>query len=315
MNGGLLELMKVFTRVVETGSFTAVALESGSTQPTVSRQISALEAHLSVRLFHRTTRAMNLTEEGRRYYEHALAALDAVDAAQASVGSGHEQVAGVVRVTAPHAFARLKILPRLKAFLSQWPQVDLDLHLSDRAVDLVEDGIDLAIRIGEIKDQNLVARRIGETRRVTVAAPDYMKGRKRPRHPRELVEHDCIVYSGAANADEWRFVDPASEEPLRVKVSGRVRVNGTEAMRGALFDGLGVAITPTWALTDEIDTKRLLQLLAGFEPAPLPIHAVYPTRRLVPPRVRAFLDFLIDSFAADPTLAGRGVASARALAR
>jgi len=312
MNSGLFELIQTFVRVVETGSFTAVASEIGSTQPTVSRQIGALEAHLNVRLFNRTTRSLTLTEEGRSYYNHALSVQDAVEQAEAAIRPGREHVTGTLRIAGPLAFTRLQVIPRLKRFLERWPEVSAELVLNDRAIDLVEEGIDVGIRIGEITDESLIARRIGETRRVTVAAPEYLHKRKRPDHPGDLVEHDCIVFSGLSTVDEWVFANAATEGAIRVKVSGPVKVNVSEAVQEAVMHGLGIAVVPTWVFRGEVEEGSLIRILDEFEPAPLPIHVVYPSRRMVTPRARAFIDYLIEEFRNDPVMAERSVHNARA---
>ena len=301
MNTGLLEHIRTFVRAVETGSFTAVAAEQGQSQPTVSRQISALEDHLGVRLMQRTTRALTLTDEGRGYYAHARGLLDAADEAALAVRPD-AAVRGTLRIAAPVAFARLHLMPRMARFLDAHPDLRTDWVLGDRPVDLVEEGVDLAIRIGLVTDQGLIARRIGQMRRVTVARPDYLAKHGRPQHPRDLISHDCIVYTGLATVDEWHFAGP-DNAPIVVKVSGRVRVNASEGMRSALLEGLGLAVCPTWLFTDEIDTGVIERVLNDFEPAPLPIQAVYPSRRLVPPRVRTFVDYLVEEFRTDPRLA------------
>jgi DNA-binding transcriptional LysR family regulator len=301
MNAGLLEHIRTFVRTVETGSFTAVALEQQQSQPTVSRQIAALEEHLGVRLMQRTTRALTLTDEGRSYYAHARGLLDAVEDAALAVHPD-AAVSGMLRIAAPLAFARLHLMPRMARFLAEHPDLRTDWLLGDRPVDLVEEGVDLAIRIGRITDQGLIARKIGQMKRVTVARPDYFARAGRPMHPRDLTEHDCIVYTGLATVDEWHFAGPDGA-PIVVKVSGRVRVSASEGMRSALLEGLGLAVCPTWLFTDEIETGVIERVLADFEPDPLPIQAVYPSRRLVPPRVRAFVDFLIEEFRADQRLA------------
>jgi len=302
MNTGLLEHIRTFVRAVETGSFTAVAAEQGQSQPTVSRQISALEDHLGVRLMQRTTRALTLTDEGRGYYANARGLLDAVEEAAMAVRPNAE-VRGMLRIAAPLAFARLHLMPRIARFLADHPDLRTDWVLGDRPVDLVEEGVDLAIRIGRITDQGLIARRIGEMRRVTVARPDYFARNGRPLHPHDLTGHDCIVYTGLATVDEWHFVGPDGAR-IVVKVSGRVRVSASEGMRSALLEGLGLAVCPTWLFTDEIETGVIERVLATYEPAALPIQAVYPSRRLVPPRVRAFVDYLVAEFREDPRLAG-----------
>ena len=305
MHAGLLEHIRTFVRAAETGSFTAVAVEQQQSQPTISRQISALEKHLGVRLLQRTTRALTLTDEGRTYYDHARAILEAVEGASIAVRPGNAAVTGQLRIAAPLAFARLHIMPRMKRFLAMHPTLTTDWVLGDRPVDLVEEGVDLAIRIGRIADQSLIARRIGGMRRITVATPDYWLRNGRPTHPEELKAHDCIVYTGLATVDEWHFRS-MNGSPQVVKVKGRVRVSASEGMRTAVLEGLGVAVVPTWLFTDEIERGILQRVLTDYEPDPLPIQAVTPSRRLVPPRVRAFSDFLADEFMKDPGLSGQG---------
>lgn len=301
MNAGLLEHIRTFLRAVETGSFTAVAAEQQQSQPTVSRQISALEEHLGVRLLQRTTRALTLTDEGRTYYQHACAMLEAVDAAAAAVRPGTTAVIGQLRIAAPLAFARLHIMPRMQRFLDAHPALTTDWVLGDRPVDLVEEGVDIAIRIGRITDQSLIARRIGEMRRVTVATPAYWMKNGRPTHPHELKAHDCIVYTGLSTVDEWHFA-ALDGSPEVVKVKGRVRVSASEGMRSAVLEGLGVAVVPTWLFTDEIELGILQRVLTDYEPDPMPIQVVTPSRRMVPPRVRAFSDYLAAEFRAEPRL-------------
>lgn len=304
MNAGLLEHIRTFVRAVEAGSFTAVAAGQRQSQPTVSRQISALEDHLGVRLLQRTTRALTLTDEGRTYYNHARAILDAVEAAAVEMRSGGAVATGNLRIAAPIAFARLHLMPRMQRFLAAHPTLTTDWVLGDRPIDLVEEGIDVAIRIGRATDQALIARRIGEIRRITVATPEYWQRNGRPNHPEELKSHDCIVYSGLATVDEWHFRGPDGTAHT-VKVKGRVRVNASEGVRSAVLEGLGVAVVPTWLLADEIERGILHRVLTEYEPDSLPIQAVTPSRRFVPPRVRAFSDFLASEFRGDPRLSGQ----------
>jgi len=305
MNAGLLEHIRTFARAVETGSFTAVAVEQQQSQPTVSRQISALEEHLGVRLMQRTTRVLTLTDEGRTYYEHARALLEAVDAAAMAARPGEAAVSGQLRIAAPVAFARLHLMPRMKRFLAEHPALTTDWLLGDKPIDLVEEGVDLAIRIGRITDQSLIARKIGEMRRVTVATPDYWVRNGRPTHPEGLKAHDCIVYTGLATVDEWHF-SGRDGAPQVVRVKGRIRVNASEGVRSAVLEGLGVAVVPTWFFTDEMERGILERVLADYEPAALPIQAVTPSRRLIPPRVRAFSDFLAAEFERSPRLSASG---------
>lgn len=302
MQNGLLEHIKSFVRAVETGSFTAVAAEQGQSQPTVSRQLLALEEHLGVRLMQRTTRALSLTEEGRAYYNHARLLLDGAEQAALAVRPGAVQVSGLLRIAAPLAFARLHLLPRLDAFLCAHPGLRTDWILGDRHVDLVEEGVDLAIRIGQVTDQGLIARRIGKTRRQVLATPAYFAKHSIPETPADLRHHDCIVYTGLSTRDEWHFQGPEGE-PVAVRVSGRVQVNASDGMRAAVLEGLGIAVCPTWLFADEVERGLLARVLEAFEPKPLPIQAVMPSHRLVTPRVRAFVDHVIEEFRRDPRLA------------
>jgi DNA-binding transcriptional LysR family regulator len=265
MNSGLAEHIRTFVRSVETGSFTAVAAEQGQSQPTVSRQILALEEHLGVRLMQRTTRALTLTDEGRSYYAHARAVLDALEEAQDSVRPG-SAVRGTLRIAAPVAFARLHLMPRIGRFLQAHPELRTDWLLGDRPVDLVEEGVDLAIRIGRVTDQGLIVRRIGQMRRITVARPDYFARHGRPQHPHDLRHHDCIVYTGLATVDEWHFTG-LDGAPIVVKVAGRVRVSASEGMLSALLEGLGLAVCPTWLFDGEVERGEVERVLADFEPA------------------------------------------------
>lgn len=296
----LLGLMQSFVRVVEAGSFTAVADERNTSQPTISRQIAALEEHLGTRLLTRTTRALTLTDDGRSFYESARYAIETIMAAEAAVGRRQGRATGVLRFASPVVFGRLYIVPRLPAFMARYPDVTVDIMMTDTFTDLVEQGIDLAIRIGEITDPGLIARRIGTVQRICVASPDYLKSRKAPRRPRDLSDHDCIVYTRLATGNRWWF--ESSEGPVAIDVSGRYRADNSEAVREGVLAGLGIAVIPAFAFADEINTGRVKVLLKKFEPKPLPMHVVYPSRRFVPLKVRAMIDHLTHEFALAPKL-------------
>jgi len=300
----LLGPMRTFVRVVEAGSFTAVAAEQNTTQPTISRQVAALEDHLGARLLTRTTRALTLTDDGRAFYEHALRALEAIGEAENAVGRRQAKPSGSLRLAVPVVLGRRHIVPRLARFLARYPEVAIDLAMSDGFVDLVEQGIDLAIRVGEITDQSLVARKIGMVRRVTVASPAYLKAKGTPRTPDDLKRHDCIVYTRLATGNRWHF--ESRDGPLSVTVSGRYRVDNSEAVREGVLAGLGIAVIPAFAFSDEIKRGTVKVLLKAYEPKLLPLNAVYPSRRYVPLRVRAMIDFLSHELEIDPVLSGYG---------
>lgn len=301
----LLTLFKTFLRVVETGSFTAVAAEFNTSQPTISRQIAALEERVGALLFQRTTRALAVTEDGRVLYEQARQTLDSVQQALGSVGRLRLAPTGLLRLACPVVFGRLHIVPRLPAFLARHPGVTIDLVMNDGFTDLVEEGIDLAIRIGAIVDPGLIARRIGLTRRVTVASPAYLAARGTPVVPADLAGHDCIVYARLATGNRWKF--SGRDGPVSVSVSGRYRVNNSEGVREGVLAGLGIGVVPVWHFTDEIASGRLAVILADFEPKPLPTQAVYPSRRFLAPKVRAMIDFLAHEFELDLRLSSYGL--------
>ncbi|MEZ5936081.1 MAG: LysR family transcriptional regulator [Alphaproteobacteria bacterium] len=292
-----------FLRAVDTGSFTEVARELNTTQPTVSKQVAALEAHLGVQLLVRTTRSLALTEEGRRFYEQARVAIDAFEGAEAAA-RGERGVRGTLRLGCPVSFGQVQIVPRLKGFLAQHPDLAVELVMSDAFLDPVEQGVDVVIRIGNLADSSLTARRIGTARRATVASPAYVAQHGEPRAPAELAGHDCILYTRLATGAEWPFDGPAG--PCPVRVAGRVRADNSAALRGAILDGLGIGMAPLWLVGEDIRAGRLVRLLKGFEAATLPIHAVSPPRRFTPPKVTAFVAHLAQEFRVDPFVSDYG---------
>lgn len=301
----IVAAMQVFVRVAEAGGFTSVAREIHTTQPTVSRVIAALEDHLGARLFHRSTRAVSLTDDGKHFYELARHALEAVSEAENAVGKRRTRAFGRVRFGIPVAFGRLQVAPRMPRFFELNPGVQIELVMSDSFVDLVEQGIDLAIRVGEIADPTLIARRIGTTRRVTVASRDYLERRGEPVHPADLTVHDCIVYTRLATGNQWHFA--GDDREIVVPVQGRYLVDNSEGVREGVLGGLGIGVIPIWLFKeDEITRGKVRIILKDFEPTSLPIHAVFPSRHLVPTKVRAMIEFLAAEFERDPLLSDRG---------
>ena len=291
----LLSGMRLFARVVEAGGFSTVARESRTSQPTISRTIAALEAHLGVRLLNRSSRAVTLTDDGREFYQRARAALEAVAEAEGSVGRRGSEPSGLLRLGTPVAFGRLHVVPLIPRFLERHPNVGVELVMNDGFVDLVGEGLDLAVRVGNLADPSLIARPIGMTRRVTVAASSYLERCGTPSTPAALAEHDCVIYTRLATGQRWHF--EGSEGPVQVDVRGRFSADNSEAVREAVIGGAGIAVLPVWLFRDEIDRGLVQLILEQFEPTPLPIHAVYPSRRLLSAKVRAMIDFLAAEFA------------------
>jgi DNA-binding transcriptional LysR family regulator len=255
----------------------------------------------------RTTRALTLTDDGRAFYEHALRALEAIGEAENAVGRRQAKPTGTLRLAVPVVLGRRHIVPRLAQFLARYPEVTIDLTMGDGFVDLVEQGIDLAIRVGEITDQSLVARKIGMVRRVTVASLAYLKAKGTPRTPDDLKRHDCIVYTRLATGNRWHF--EGRDGLLSVDVSGRFRVDNSEAVREGVLAGLGIAVIPAFAFSDEITRGDVKVLLKAYEPKLLPLNAIYPSRRYVSLRVRAMIDFLGHELDVDPVLSGYGAST------
>lgn len=299
-----LACMKSFARTVETGSFSAVARELATTQPTISKQIAALEAHLGVRLLSRSTRHLSLTDDGTRYYQQCRLALEAVEAAEASVSERQKPV-GTLKINCPVSFGQMQIVPRLKLFFARYPDIKIDMMMNDRYVDLVEAGVDVAIRVGELQDSSLIARRIGTTRRITVATADYVAQAGEPKTPAELIRHQCIVFTRLSTVNEWHFDGPQGH--LQVKVQGKFQVDSSIAIKRAVLADLGIAMSSIWLFSDEIHDGTVKVLLRDYEPNPIPIHALYTSRHYQPAKVRCFIDFLADEFRLDPWVSDYGI--------
>src|SRR6202453_3683502 len=288
-------LMYSFARVVETGSFSAVARELGTGQPNISRHIAALERHLGTRLLHRSTRKLTLTPEGERYYSQTRSVIDAITEAE-STARGNDAPRGLLRVACPTVLGRSHILPQVKAILARFPEMEIDLQIGDRYIDLVEEGVDLAIRIGTLKDSALKARRIGAVERLCVASSEYLAEHSAPTNPNDLRSHSCILYTLSSAGSTWSFRD------IDVVVRGRFRVNSPDGIRSAVLDGIGIAYAPGWLFEDALADRRVCSLLIEHYGPPVPIHFVYAANRLLPRRARVFMDFIAEAFARDPAL-------------
>lgn len=292
-------LMQLFVRIVESGSFSAVARELGMIQPTVSKQMTALEDKLGVRLLNRTTRRLSLTEAGREYYERCQRILDEVQEMETDVSGLQNRPTGTLRVNTPVAFGNVHMLPLILAFRRHYPGIAIDLSLDDRYVDLIQEGIDVAIRFGELGDSQLVARQVGSSARVCVASPDYLAQNGTPRHPSELRNHKCVTYTYLFS-NEWPFDGP--DGPLAVKVHGDFRANSGTTIRAAALEGAGIASVPAFLIRDDVETGRLVQVLAQYAPAPIRISAVYPSGRLLSRKVKMFVDYMQQEFLKIPML-------------
>ena len=296
-----LAAMQTFVRVVESGSFSAVAREIRSTQSAVSKQVAALERELGAKLLSRTTRSLALTEAGERYFTQARRLVAEIAEAEMALQEGEQKLSGWLRVAASVGYGRLKLLPLVKSFLAAHPNVKIDLRLNDGFSDLVEEGIDVAVRIGELADSSLVARRIGTTQRVLIASSEYLrslpKGLKAPKVPQDLERHNCIVYSELATQNAWIFTaGPGAtvEEGTQVTVraQGNLQTNSSEVIRASVLSGMGIGYSPTWLFEEELASAELRVLLPDWPAPSLPIHLVSPLQRRDSAKVQAFVAHL-----------------------
>lgn len=301
---------RIFIRVAETGSFSAVARESGTTQPAVSRQVAALEEHLQTRLVQRSTRSLTLTEDGHDFLGHARAVTEAAEQAEAAVGQRRGGVSGVVRLGSPPAFGRLFVAPRLGALLARHPQLSVELELTDDRVDMVQTRLDLSLRVGPALDPTLVARRVGSSVHVVVASPDYLESHGEPTRPEDLAGHDCVIFTRMPDPQSWDFLHPGGEgverREVRVPVAGRIRTDSIEAAMAVAMAGSGIAKVPAWMLREALRAGRLRKLLTEWQPERRPVSLVYPSRRFLAPRTRAVIDFIVEEFRLDPAISAYG---------
>ena len=285
-----IETLRTFVRVTETGSLSAVAREMNASQSTVSRQITQLEEHFGVRLFHRTTRHLSLTDDGENLREHASNVLGMVDGMETTLGRRKSSPTGHVRVATPVSLG-LFLMDHVPDLMAQYPGLSVELMMQDDLGDMIEERLDLAVRSGEVVNQSLIKRNLGSVVRVAVAAPDYLARHGTPSHPGELTGHACIVHRVTPDDSEWRLIGP--EGPVEVTVHGALSTNNNEAVRGAALSGLGIALLPEYQVVDDVLAGQLRRILPEHTSEALPAYLVYPSRRHLPPRTRVVMDFLI----------------------
>jgi DNA-binding transcriptional LysR family regulator len=289
-----LMLMEIFVRIVETGSFSAVAREVGMTQPTVSKQMTALEQGLKTRLLNRSTRSLSLTEAGTAYYEHCRQIIDQVRAAEISLGALQGTLGGTLSINSSVAFGQMFLARLIFDFQTLHPELSVLFTLNDRYIDLVQEGIDVAIRFGRLADSSLVARHLAGSPVAVVASPAYLEQRGVPQHPTELTKHHCLHYVHLSTGNEWVF--PAADGEIRVRITARFRSNNGYALRDAMLAGHGFAIMPLIFIQEELSRGAAVPVLQEYTSRPLPVNAVYPSGRYVSAKVRSFVDYLQEHF-------------------
>src|SRR5581483_11917788 len=288
--------MKVFGQVVESGSFAKAAERLDLSTSATSRLVAELEAHLQTRLLNRTTRRVSLTESGRAFYERTVQLLADLEEAEHEATRAAVVPRGTIRLTTSVNFGVRHLAPAIAGFLARHPELRFDVSLSDRMVDLVEEGFDLAIRIGRPGADHLVARKLGETRVVPCASPAYLAAHGAPQAPEDLERHNCFTYEYVQPRNVWRFRDAAGTERA-VRVNGSLHSNNGDLLAEAAARGAGIVFEPAFIVGPDVRSGRLVPLLQDFEPAPVPIYAVYPSRKHLSAKVRLFVDFLLSAFA------------------
>jgi DNA-binding transcriptional LysR family regulator len=282
--------MKTFAAVVDGGSFVQAADALGMSKPAVSRHVAELEQRLGVRLLQRTTRKLSLTEEGRLFYGRCKSVLADVEVAEEEITAKSIAVKGLIKVNVPVSYGLLELAPLWPDFMTEYPDVELDITLADRIVDLVEEGYDLAVRIARLANSSLVSRKLASTKMVLCASPGYLKKHGRPKHPAELTEHAVMSYSLLATGDQWDFEGP--EGKVSVTVKPVMRTNSGDTCVAAARKNKGVILQPSFMVSADLRSGELIELMPHYRSIEFGVYAVYPTRQYVSPKVRALIDFL-----------------------
>ena len=286
--------MQAFVAVAESGSFVNAADALETSKAAVSRYVAQLEERLGVRLMNRTTRRQSLTDEGHAFLVHCKETLALIDDAEQEIQNKRSSPMGLIRINAPLTFGILHLAPLWGKFMALYPQVQLEVTLSDRIVDLVDEGYDIAVRIASLPSSTLISRKLASTSLVVCASPKYLKGKAKLAHPSDLKNHSVISYSYLATGDEWVFDGPDGQ--VRVKTKPRIHTNNGDTCRSAALAHQGIVLQPTFLVGPDIQKGDLVPLLPDFKTIELGIYAVYPSRKLVAPRIRALVDFLVKEF-------------------
>jgi DNA-binding transcriptional LysR family regulator len=282
--------METFVRVIDAGSFSAAAVQLRLGQPAVSKTINRLERRLGVRLVLRSTRGLSSTDAGQTYYEEARAVLQRLEQAELAASTAGKCLSGRLRVSAPVTFARLHIVPKLEGFLNAHPALDVEVVLSDREVDVIEEGIDVALRLGSLVDSALTARKLASHRRIVLAAPHYFQEFGKPVKPQELTRHQSVIYAERLGGATWTFQKGAEE--VAVTLRGRVRVSAAEGVREAVLAGLGLTVSSEWMFTPELASGAVESALTEWRLPDMDLWAVFPAGRLASSKARAFVTFV-----------------------
>jgi len=291
--------MAIFVRIIELGSLSAAGRDMRLSPAVVSNRVARLEGSLGVRLLNRTTRRVSPTEEGATFYEHCLSILNELEQAESVISERLTEPRGPIKVTLPSVFGRLHVAPHVPAFLARHPHLQVRLHLTDSLVDLVQERIDLAIRIAELADSQAIARKLAPNRRVIVAAPAYLARHPAPREPADLLKHNCLLLRFPGSR-QYRWTLQGPDGPMTLRVAGSMDANNGEVLRDWCLAGHGLALKSLWEIVDDLNDGRLEVVLPAFPPLGHAIYALYPHSRYLPARVRVFIDFLAEIFGPVP---------------
>lgn len=289
-----LSAIRSFISVVKTGGFTAAARAESTSQATISKRLASLEDHLGVQLLQRTSRDQALTQAGADYFDKCLAILAELEEAEAAARSQMAVPRGQLRVSAAFPLGRLLLAPILPEFLRRFPEIRVDLSLTDRHVDIVAEGIDLAVRAQRMPDSSLVARKLFDNPMFLVASPTYLEAYGAPQKPADLAHHNCLIYASLESINHWHFTRKGRD--YSVTVTGSLQCDNGDTLLEAARAGLGLIVLPHWMIHPHLDSGELQLVMQEFTPPPLPVHAVYPQRRFLPVRVRCFVDFVSEQF-------------------
>jgi DNA-binding transcriptional LysR family regulator len=296
--GDSLYEMSVFSKVVATGSLSAAARDLGVSTAVVSRRLAALEARLGVRLVNRTTRRLALTDEGASYHDACTRILGEIEDADAAAAARRVEPQGVLKAALPASFGHLHVAPLVPQFAARYPKIKLVLSLSDRTVNVIEEGYDLAIRIGELEDSSLAARKLAPNRRVVCASPGYLRTHDAPRKPDDLLRHNCLTTTDLQM--NWEYKGPDGKRGM-IRVAAHYACDNWEVLREWALAGLGVALKSTWDVRRQLEDGSLVPLLPGYDfGTDVAIYAIYPHRRYLPAKTRVFIDYLAESFGPEP---------------
>lgn len=292
-----LQSMPVFVAVVENQGFAPAALQLGVSKSAVSKRISQLEDYLGVRLLHRSTRKVSLTEAGQRYYERAVEVLERAQDAEGSASELQGHPKGRLKINIPMSFGRLHIVPFISKFLRLYPDIEIDVVMDDRVVDLVDGGFDMGVRGGTLQDSSLIARAIAPLQIVLVASPEYLKKHGTPEKPHDLLKHNCLHYAYYRDQRVWELLGP--DGPIKISAPGNLQVNNSEALMQAVLDGCGIARIPTFTASRHILSGELIRVLPGHQFPKQTLYAVFAERKFLPSKVRVFIEFLQDEIGRD----------------